>query len=938
MPEPFRLDSARVTSQPRPFNSKSIDVTISRTTQTAILVLLGTACGGGSSNPTPPPPPPPATPASLAISAGDQQHASPGQAVGIAPAVVVRDAAQQPVAGVTVQFAVTAGGGSLQGASPVTDAAGVARLGRWTLGSSGQQGLTATAGSLPAVTFRATITGDTDDGRLETSIGTGGGTFEITTADHPYRGLRLSVPAGTFGGTLQMSFEVVRQPILPALPAGFRVSGPVLAVSSSQGRGADLMALQVPISPRQGEQVLLAFHDPVSRLTELLPVAYRDDTLLVALTGHLRPDLLNGPGLASFRQDDPVGWLMPVAYPSPLPSVPSVLPANLRWPVLDHGSAAMPQGFGAAIPALQSIAAALGRPLSQLEPGLATPGFYGDGAQLAAVTRAARATANVAQSVARYVTRSAEAVQQVGGTGGKGASDELTNELIVASLALNQKPFPVALVRSGTGAGSPVVVTAVSGNASSVDVLAPAVEAVASMTREAAGFVQLAVQSVAGGTPVQVDRAVPLSSFLIDFKQVATTVGRLVEVSSMAVGSAARIAATTAMEAEAGLPEVKLNIEAYPGAGSAALVEEPIVVRSKDAELTIPAIGGSTGVQVHRSGGDLTAEASGTRLAFKAIGALEAAGDLEVTELVLSPVRQLAEGVKQVAARLISVVKAPFDVEPTEAKISEPMERLTFTASVPRPPSAGYGISWEWDGGHIRAFQNTTTAELEFIEVKDYTVIATLHSLVGGADLAVDTVKVVVDQPRHWHLATFIDVDNMLNDPDNEVSGDIPEQLLAILRDPATTMLSVVQTTANSTELQLRTMMNGTHWNPTPCCPPVPPGSPRSLVLGFDPAETRQYGSYFSEWNSAHWTESTSDQNSGTLTSQRGLGANHVYKIKDIGSQVGPSGAVRLLATRNGDMISGRITFVIWFEDDEDGEMEEPAEQYRFDFTAKRIR
>src|SRR5690606_12419621 len=230
---------------------------------------------------------------------------------------------------------------------------------------------------------------------------------------------------------------------------------------------------------------------------------------------------------------------------------------------------------------------------------------------------------------------------------------------------------------------------------------------------------------------------------LTDFKGVAGTVQKLVQVSSMAAGSAARIAATTAMEAAAGLPEVKLNIEAHPGAGSAAVVEEPIVVRSKDAELTIPAIGGSTGIQVHRSGGALTAETSGTKLAFKAIGAVEAAGDLEVTELVISPVRQLSGSVKQVAARLISVVKAPFEVDPTEAKISEPLERVTFTAAVPRPPAAGYGISWEWDGGNLRAFHNTATAQLEFIEVKDYTVIATLYSLVGGADLAVDTVKVV---------------------------------------------------------------------------------------------------------------------------------------------------------------------------------------------------
>lgn len=65
-----------------------------------------------------------------------------------------------PAAGVTVNFAVTAGGGSLSNATAVTDASGKAST-TLTLGPSGPQTVTATAPALPSatrtVTFNATL-------------------------------------------------------------------------------------------------------------------------------------------------------------------------------------------------------------------------------------------------------------------------------------------------------------------------------------------------------------------------------------------------------------------------------------------------------------------------------------------------------------------------------------------------------------------------------------------------------------------------------------------------------------------------------------------------------------------------------------------------------------------------------------------------------------
>ncbi|MFN2635661.1 MAG: Ig-like domain-containing protein [Gemmatimonadaceae bacterium] len=100
-----------------------------------------------------------AGPAAVVIkTAGDNQSANSGTAVSVPPSVTVRDANGNAVAGVTVIFAVASGGGTLTGGSQVTNASGVATVGSWTLGTAGTNTLTATAGTLPPVTFTATAT------------------------------------------------------------------------------------------------------------------------------------------------------------------------------------------------------------------------------------------------------------------------------------------------------------------------------------------------------------------------------------------------------------------------------------------------------------------------------------------------------------------------------------------------------------------------------------------------------------------------------------------------------------------------------------------------------------------------------------------------------------------------------------------------------------
>ena len=64
---------------------------------------------------------------------GDAQRAPAGSPVPVRPAVrVTRDG--EPVSGIEVTFEITAGGGTVEGATQLTDADGVARVGDWVLG------------------------------------------------------------------------------------------------------------------------------------------------------------------------------------------------------------------------------------------------------------------------------------------------------------------------------------------------------------------------------------------------------------------------------------------------------------------------------------------------------------------------------------------------------------------------------------------------------------------------------------------------------------------------------------------------------------------------------------------------------------------------------------------------------------------------------------
>jgi adhesin/invasin len=102
----------------------------------------------------------PGGPTQITISSGNGQSATVNTSVAVAPSALVRDAQNNPVAGVAVTFAIGSGGGSVTGGSATTNASGIATVGKWALGTTaGTNTLAATSTGLAGSPLSFTATG-----------------------------------------------------------------------------------------------------------------------------------------------------------------------------------------------------------------------------------------------------------------------------------------------------------------------------------------------------------------------------------------------------------------------------------------------------------------------------------------------------------------------------------------------------------------------------------------------------------------------------------------------------------------------------------------------------------------------------------------------------------------------------------------------------------
>lgn len=145
-----------------------------------------------------------ALPATLEIVAGNNQSAVPGTTLPIAPAVRILDGGGQPVAGYPVTFEEIGEAGVLTGAQTVTDGAGEASLGSWTLpGSNGTVQIRVDDGQLAGapIVFSATASSNAPS-QIQVLDDNAAGTVGEALGTSPRIRVENSVGAGVDGVTV----------------------------------------------------------------------------------------------------------------------------------------------------------------------------------------------------------------------------------------------------------------------------------------------------------------------------------------------------------------------------------------------------------------------------------------------------------------------------------------------------------------------------------------------------------------------------------------------------------------------------------------------------------------------------------------------------------------------------------------------------------------
>jgi hypothetical protein len=158
--------------------------------------------------------------AALSVSGGNNQTGSVVSALGSALAVTVTDAGGNPVSGVTVNWSVAGGGGSLGTLSSVTNGAGVAST-TWTLGAlAGLQSVTASAAGLAGspATFSATANAGSAT-KLAITVQPGSATAGVNIAPS------LIVTAEDASGNVATTFSGSVALALSTNPGGATLSG-----------------------------------------------------------------------------------------------------------------------------------------------------------------------------------------------------------------------------------------------------------------------------------------------------------------------------------------------------------------------------------------------------------------------------------------------------------------------------------------------------------------------------------------------------------------------------------------------------------------------------------------------------------------------------------------------------------------------------------------
>lgn len=212
-------------------------------------VALGLACGGdGGGDPGP-------TPTQMAVSSGNNQVGAAGTMLAQPLAVVVRDVDAEPVSGVTVNWAVGSGGGSVSAATSTTNVGGIATITRTLGANAGTQTATATRAGLTGspVTFTATaqIQGATQmaldggNGQTDTVLTELSSPYTVLVRDQsssPVAGVNVSWAATAGGGSVSAATSTTN------------ASG-IASITHTFGSTAGAQTVQASVTGLQGSPV-----------------------------------------------------------------------------------------------------------------------------------------------------------------------------------------------------------------------------------------------------------------------------------------------------------------------------------------------------------------------------------------------------------------------------------------------------------------------------------------------------------------------------------------------------------------------------------------------------------------------------------------------------------------------------------------------------------
>jgi adhesin/invasin len=257
----------------------------------------------------------------VAIQAGDGQTAAAATPVSVAPSVVVRDVSGNPVAGVSVTFTVTGGGGSIAPTDAVvTGPDGIAALATWTLGGgAGLNSVSATTDGLDGspITFTATATA--------------GAASQITITG----GDDLTGPVGTTLGTPHevRVTDATGNPVAGVTVEFTAVGGgsvaPASALTDADGRATTVRTLGPTAGP-QGTQASATLAGGLTTVTFDITATVGGATQLTLLGGDAQVDTV-GATLAT-----PLTVLVRDALDNPVEGV------LITWTVLAGGGAVTP--------------------------------------------------------------------------------------------------------------------------------------------------------------------------------------------------------------------------------------------------------------------------------------------------------------------------------------------------------------------------------------------------------------------------------------------------------------------------------------------------------------------------------------------------------------------------------------------------------------------